>query len=80
MVPLAGFTNVPLLVNTSTEELGTAPQLAVVPSVVRNSPALPVCDGNVPSKVMVLLMIVPIVIHALLAALRFFHSGLGRWC
>jgi hypothetical protein len=47
-----------------------------VPSVVRNLPLLLVCDGNVPSKVMVLLMIVPSVIHALLAALRFFHSGL----
>ena len=33
--------------------------------------------GSVPSKAIVLALIVPSVIHALLAALRFFHSGLA---
>jgi hypothetical protein len=76
MVPAVGFTQVPLDVNTSLlEPGGIAPQLATVPSVVRYSPALPDCEGSVPSKAIVLALIVPSVIHALFEALRFFHTG-----
>jgi hypothetical protein len=46
-----------------------------VPSVVKNLPLCPDWLGSVPSKAISLPSIVPSVIHALFAALRFFHSG-----
>lgn len=71
-----GLVHVPLVVKTSlVEPGGIVPQLATVPLVVKYLPLLPVCDGSVPSKVMVLLTIVPILIQAVFVALRFLQTG-----
>ena len=77
VVPVLGFVHDPDVENTVFVELGGTAQLATVPLVVRNLPLCPDCDGNVPSKLMVLPTMVATVIQALLAALRFLQMGLA---